>query len=148
MAKYVSLRLKFLDQPRVMTMEEYEKRRPDLTDGVVIEATELARRPRPTTNQEALERWPRLAGHLICTSLGYACPLTAGSILLAVSQKRQHYCEWINACYRGNPRPPVSEAFHHRRFHSGYMASYGHAQALVQETLQHGQPAGMLASWF
>ena len=51
------------------------------------------------TVQDALRRWPRVCGHVICHSLGYATPRAAASIVLATARREKHYCEWISACW-------------------------------------------------
>ena len=96
-----------------------------------------------------LRRYPRLCAHLICTSLGYATPLLAADIVKSAHESEPHFCEWIHACYNGDPRPPTAEAFKRRHSHKGYMSEYDHARALVDAVNEKGdQPSGMLASWF
>ena len=79
-------------------------------------------RPKPASREEVLQRYPRICAHIICESLGYATPSTAGSILLAVINKEPHYCEWIMSCYGCDPVLPVKNAIRRRRLHKGYMA--------------------------
>ncbi len=97
--------------------------------------------------QDALRRWPRVCAHVICHSLGYATPTTAASIVLAAVRGEKHYCEWISACYQGNPVPALNRAIRARHSHRGYMADYGVARRLVQRAIAHGDPC-TFASWF
>ena len=99
------------------------------------------------TVQDALRRWPRICGHVICHSLGYATPTTAASIVLAAAHREKHYCEWIHACYQGDPLPAVRQAIRGRHSHHGYMAEYALARQLVQRAIAHGDPC-TFASWF
>lgn len=98
-------------------------------------------------NQTVLHRYPRLCAHIICTSLGYATPSTAASILHAYIHGKKHYCEWIDACYHCDPSPAVQCAYNGRHQHRGYMAHYPHALALVRRANQNGDEP-TLASWF
>ena len=70
--------------------------------------------------QDALSRWPRICGHVICHSLGYATPTTAASIVLAAARREKHHCEWIHACYQGDPLPAVRRAIMGRHGHRGF----------------------------
>ena len=99
------------------------------------------------TAQDALRRWPRVCGHVICHSLGYATPTRAASIVLAAARREKNYCEWISACYQDNPLPAVQRAIRGRHTHHGYMAEYGIARQLVERAIAHGDPC-TFASWF
>ena len=96
---------------------------------------------------DALRRWPRLCAHLICQSLGYASPTLAGNIVLAAARGERHSCEWIAACYRGDPLPAVREAIRCRHHHRGYMAEYALARRLVRTAIESGDPC-VFGSWF
>lgn len=48
--------------------------------------------------------------------------------------------------WKAMPWKPLGKVGRHS--HHGYMAEYAQAWALVQEVIQNGQPAGMLAGWF
>lgn len=96
---------------------------------------------------EAMRRWPYLTAHVICESLGYATPSVSASIVAAAKMGLGHYCEWIAACYGGDPRPAVRKATQFRHAHSGFMADFRHALALVRAAVEAGrEPA--FASWF
>ena len=104
-------------------------------------------RGKPATREEVMRRYPRLCAHIICESLGYATPTVAASILKAAIHGQKHYCEWIAACFHGEPVPAVRNAIKFRRFHRGYLASYPQALKLVRQAIQTGdEPA--FASWF
>ncbi len=103
--------------------------------------------PRPSTRREFLERYPRLCAHIIAESLGYAVPSLAARILADAKEGRENYCEWIAACYQGNPRRAVAAAIKNRHHHNGYMASYTQALAIVHHELDTGE-GPTLASWF
>ena len=109
-------------------------------------AAPTSKRPIRTT-REVLRRYPRICAHIICESLGYATPSVAASILLAVIEGKEHWCEWIAACYGCDPRPAVANAIRTRHYHKGYMADYGHALALVMRAIKEGREPE-LASWF
>ena len=104
-------------------------------------------RQRMTDTKTVLRHFPHLCAHLICTSLGYATPSTAASILHAYIHNQEHYCEWINACYANKPQPAIQQAFRGRRYHRGYMADYTHALALVMRANKTGEEP-IFASWF
>ena len=94
-----------------------------------------------------MQRWPRLTAHVIAESLGYATPSKAAIIVLAAHQGKPHYCEWIAACYEDDPIPAVQAAIRNRHNHTGFMAEYKVAKALVDKALATGQEPS-LASWF
>lgn len=96
---------------------------------------------------DALRRWPRLCAHVICHSLGYATPTRAADIVLAAARRRPHFCEWIDACYAGDPLPAVQAAIQGRHTHRGYMAEYRVARALVEQAIHDGDHC-VFASWF
>lgn len=112
---------------------------------------EGAKGPRPIAKLETahdyLRRYPRVCAHIIAESLGYAVPMVAASILQHAEENKPHYCEWIDACYRGDPRPAVEGAIRNRHTHSGYMASYDLAYRIVRRELDEGE-SPMFASWF
>lgn len=102
--------------------------------------------PRNISPDDVLRHYPRLVSHVICHSLGYATPKMAASIIAAAARDDAHYCEWINHCYRDDPRPAVRHAIQGRHTHRGYMAHYPHARALVAAELAGNGP--LFASWF
>ncbi len=113
------------------------------------------RRRRPNTPKEALERYPRLVGHLICASLGYFTPETAANAVLNYIRGEPNWCEWYTHMARGWDtdkllqvgRHALEDAVRGRHHHQGYMAHYPQAQALVEHVLKGGAgPA--FASWF
>jgi hypothetical protein len=95
----------------------------------------------------ALTRWSRVCAHLICHSLGYATPILAARIVLAAVRGEKHYCEWISACYQGDPLPALRVAISARHRHHGYMADYDVARRLVMEAVKHNHHP-VFASWF
>lgn len=97
------------------------------------------------TQDDAIRRWPRIIGHIICHSLGYATPRMAASILLAAVRGQQHHCEWIMECYVCDPMPAVMAAIRNRHHHRGYMADYGQARRITARAAAGAHPA--LASW-
>ncbi len=103
--------------------------------------------PRPSTRRDFLERYPRLCAHIIAESLGYAVPSLAARILSDTREGRENCCEWITACYRGDPSRVAAAAIRNRHHHSGYMASYTQALAIVHHELDTGE-GPTLASWF
>ena len=94
-----------------------------------------------------MRRYPRITGHIIAESLGYATPRTAAYIGRDGLHGRENYCEYIAACYGGNARACLKRAIRNRHHHKGYMAEYGMAKKLVDHYLETGQQP-MLASWF
>lgn len=97
--------------------------------------------------RDYLERYPRICSHIIAESLGYAVPLLAARILQDAKEGRENFCEWIDACYRRDPRPAVEGAIRNRHHHHGYMASYAMALQIVRRELDTGE-SPMFASWF
>ena len=110
-------------------------------------AVSSSKQSRTNTFKSVLARYPHICANIICESLGYATPTMAASILKAVIEKKPHHCEWIAGCYGGNPVPAVTNAIRTRRYHTGYMAEYSYALALVRHSLKTGQEPE-LASWF
>lgn len=105
------------------------------------------RRRQLSTPQDFLGKYPRICAHIIAESLGYATPELAASILRDAKKGSENYCEWIAACYAGDPRPAVERAIRNRHRHRGYMASYRQALQIVQHTNETGE-GPMFASWF
>ncbi len=99
------------------------------------------------SSKDYLARYPRICAHVIAESLGYATPLTAAAILRDAKEGKTNYCEWIDSCYRGNPRTAVERAIRYRSRHEGYMASYELALAIVRRQVESGEGPGF-ASWF
>jgi len=93
-------------------------------------------------------RWPFLTAHMICESLGYATPDCAARIVLDAANGRENWCEWIYSCYKKDPRGALRMAIRTRHHHHGYMSDINQAAKLVLQAMVHGQPDGMLASWF
>ena len=102
---------------------------------------------RPLTVEAVARRYPRIIGHVICHSLGYATPSTAARIVLDAIRRRQDWCEWIACCYGGDPVPAVQRAISGRHTHRGYMAHYPAAKVLVEQ-FNHDRQEPTFASWF
>jgi hypothetical protein len=116
------------------------------------------------TRDDAMRRYPRLISHMICESLGYFSPLCAANALAHYICGSPFFCEWYShmASFRKAATREeyeaelvkvgaevVSFAFKRRSHHSGYMAEYRQALALVMAERQRtGCTDGMLASWF
>jgi hypothetical protein len=94
-----------------------------------------------------MRRYPRITGHIIAESLGYATPRAAAKIGSDGLYERENYCEYIAACYGGNARACLKRAIQNRHHHKGYMAEYGMAKSLVDQYLKTGEQP-ILASWF
>ena len=105
-----------------------------------------------TTLDEVLSRYPRLAAHLICESLGYFTPHAAANAIKHHALSRPFACEWYvhmagwgrDALVAVN-RETVAAAFRHRGRHQGFMADYRRARELVRQALAGQAPE--LASW-
>lgn len=105
-----------------------------------------------TTLDEVLSRYPRLAAHLICESLGYFTPHAAANAIKHHALGRPFACEWYvhmagwgrDALVAVN-RETVAAAFRHRGRHQGFMADYRRARELVRQALAGQAPE--LASW-
>ncbi len=97
--------------------------------------------------QETITRFPDVVAHIIASSLGYATPTRAANILADALAGRRNYCEWISACFAGDPRPAVLQAIEGRDYHRGFMSSYEQARQLVDQALESGEEP-MFASWF
>jgi hypothetical protein len=109
-----------------------------------------------------LMRYPRLIAHMICESLGYFTPMCAANAIIRYLEGDTFPCEWYshrcNCRGRGYfhketlldiGRETIASSFARRKHHTGYMASYQHAHALVAAELKReGCTSGMLASWF
>ena len=112
-------------------------------------------RLKPTTIDEVLERYPRLTGHLICESLGYFTPRSAANAILAHVQEKACFCEWYAHLAHGYNekllikigRNELERTFRNRHHHTGYMANYLQAKALVKIVRQGGEDP-KFASWF
>jgi len=109
----------------------------------------------------AMARWPRLTAHLIAESLGYHTPKSAANHIASVKQGQTFPCEWVVACfYRGIGETgykdeldaswgPIRKAIANRHYHTGFMASYAKALALVRAQVANRDWEGpLLASWF
>ena len=99
------------------------------------------------TTKETMSLFPAVVAHIIAESLGYATPGRAASILSDALAGRLNYCEWISACFSGDPRPAVLRAINDRDCHKGFMASYAQARLLVDQALETRKEP-LLASWF
>ena len=105
----------------------------------------------PMTADEALKRYPRLAAHMICESLGYLSPRAAAVALANHRNGRETGSEMF--CHLKRPeeslldtgRRFIGEAFRRRGFHLGPMAHYP-AAARVVEMEQQGMPT-IFSSW-
>ena len=115
----------------------------------------VGRRPRPTTQKEVLECYPRLVAHLICGSLGYFTPGAAANAILHHIQGEPNWCEWYthmaqswdSAKLLEVGRHALEDAVRGRHHHHGYMAEYLQARELVEHVRQGGQ-GPVFASWF
>ena len=99
------------------------------------------------TTDQAIRRWPRIIGHIVAASLGYATPRTAANILLAAKERRANHCEWLDHCWRGSAVDCVRWAIRWRHTHTGYMGSYKAARDIVERAITEGKHP-QLASWF
>lgn len=99
------------------------------------------------TVSDTMKRYPLITAHIISESLGYATPTLAARILKDAREGRENYCEWIYSCYNKNPLDAVQDSIRRRHNHTGYMADYGAAKALVEKSLKDGEEP-LLASWF
>lgn len=119
------------------------------------------------TQEQVLNRWPRLIAHIICESLGYFTPKAAANAVIAYKEGNPFYCEWytdIAVKVLRNKTIPYSDekfrevlkevnkdvirgSFQRRHYHKGYMADYKYAKHLVDEVRQ-GKPGPVFASWF
>ncbi len=93
-----------------------------------------------------LSRYPHLCSHTICHSLGYATPTKAAIILMHAHRGEPDYCEWIDACYRGDAKRAVQDAIKYHHTHHGFMADFDQAYALVRRANKTGDEP-QLASW-
>jgi hypothetical protein len=97
--------------------------------------------------QETMKKYPLITAHIIAESLGYATPTCAASILKDAREGRENWCEWIDACYQRNALRAVQDSIRYRHNHSGYMAEFKLAKALVEKSIKYGKEPE-LASWF
>jgi len=100
------------------------------------------------TPEQCLQRYPRIVGHIICDSLGYAMPLVAARILANAMNGEENWCEWIYSCYGRDPRKAVRSAIERRQHHSGYMAEYFNAMVLIGRELEGIGDPNAFAAWF
>lgn len=103
---------------------------------------------------DILNRYPRLAAHLICASLGYFTPERAACAIAAHKRGEPFWCEWyVDWAEKGKISVQevgvraIRKAVHYRHHHTGAMASYDHARALVDHVRQGGE-GPLFASWF
>jgi hypothetical protein len=101
---------------------------------------------KPETPDEFMRRYPRITGHIIAESLGYATPRTAAIIGLDGLHHRENWCEYIFSCFDRNAKACLERAIRNRHNHTGYMAEYGMAKKLVDHYIETGEQP-MLASW-
>ena len=97
--------------------------------------------------QQIMRRYPRITAHVIAESLGYATPTVAARIVCDAKYRQENWCEWIYSCYDRNPLKAVQGAIRNRHAHTGYMAEYTLARALVDRAIEDGREP-LLASWF
>jgi hypothetical protein len=121
------------------------------------------------TAADVLRRYPSLAGHLICQSLGYFTPRKAAAAIASHKNAEEYCCEWYSHMVglrlkhgkAGGERPAEAEwtaealqvnretieaAFRYRHTHTGMMAHYPQAKALVDAVRQGGE-GPVFASW-
>ncbi|NIN01491.1 MAG: hypothetical protein GTO24_26380 [candidate division Zixibacteria bacterium] len=94
-----------------------------------------------------MQRYPSITAHIIAESLGYATPTKAAIIGWHAMNNEPDYCEWLDACYRGDARRCLQDSIRKRHYHHGYMAEYKLAKKLVERALETGDEP-FLASWF
>lgn len=97
------------------------------------------------TLEQVRTRWPRVTAHVIAESLGYATPDCAASIVRDAFLEQKNWCEWVDACYRGDARRVLAASIRNRRYHQGYMAEYRLALQIVRHP-QAAHPCPALAS--
>jgi hypothetical protein len=106
-------------------------------------------RPDPKNRYEAMTRWPRVVAHMIAESLGYCTPSSAAQIVLDGKLGKENWCEWLDACYRGNAKVVLQKTIRSRHYHRGYMSSYKTAKMLIYASLaERGKYDPAFASWF
>lgn len=116
---------------------------------------------RSLSQDEALQRYPRLVCHLICESLGYFTPRSAANAINAHLAGKPFFCEWYShlAQYQEGSRGLYDDravlqvgrnalraAARNRNRHRGYMADYQAARAVLAAEMQGKGP--VFASWF
>lgn len=101
----------------------------------------------PETPHDYMARYPRVTSHVICQSLGYATPSCAARILSDAYNRRENWCEWLDACYNHDAVRCVRDSIRGRHGHHGYMADYSVARALVRRATDTGREPEF-ASWF
>ena len=99
------------------------------------------------TLEDVRRRWPRIVAHMISESLGYCTIDGASRIVLDGKLGRANYCEWLYSCHDCNARKVLNCAIKRRTTHTGYMAEYKLAKALVDRANQTGEEP-LFASWF
>ena len=112
-------------------------------------------RAKPSTVDEVLNRYPRLTGHLICESLGYFTPRSSANAILHYIQGRGFACEYyahMARCYEDKMLikiglNEIERTIRNRHHHTGYMANYLQAKAMVKK-VRDGGPDPKFASWF
>lgn len=102
---------------------------------------------------QVLDRWPILTAHLVCASLGYFTPVAAAGAIQDYLLGRPNFCEWYMHMARGNRerllavgKEVIQRAFAARRLHTGSMAHYPQARALVQR-VRDGEEGPPFMSW-
>ncbi len=99
------------------------------------------------TARDYLRVYPRLVSHVICELLGYPTVTGAAFMVHDAHYRQPNFSEGVQAVYGGDANRLVSDAFHHRHQHTGYMAEYRLARALVDRAIETGEEP-MLGSWF
>ena len=102
---------------------------------------------RPKTAAEFMKKYPRITGHIIAESLGYATPTTAARIGFDGMNGDENWCEWIYSCYGKDARRALKDSIRNRHHHTGYMAEYKLAKVFVDRYLETGEQP-IFASWF
>lgn len=118
------------------------------------------------TRDACLNKYPRIAAHLICESLGYFTPQSAAVAISCYKINQEFCCEWYSHMAQFDEQNPTKNlfdkpsvlrvgrrvmraAFVNRHRHHGYMSSIEQAKRLVvREIKDPGASTGMLASWF
>lgn len=108
---------------------------------------------------QVLKRYPRIAAHLICESLGYLTPKGAANLIIACKKNEPFYCERhtsiaMSKFGKDYSREDVTEvtkeelqyAIRNRHTHHSFMKDYVDAFKIVTKSIEGKDP--IFASWF
>ncbi|MDP2661316.1 MAG: hypothetical protein Q8R28_11375 [Dehalococcoidia bacterium] len=120
------------------------------------EQLHVCARPRAKTADDVLRRWPCLVAHMVCESLGYMTPRAAANAICDVVERRSNWCEWyyswagqrfsellekehrkarpgeFDETIKAIGEEVLKNAISRRKYHTGMMADYPMARALVE----------------